>query len=112
MDMDSLASAQAFAEGYLYAVILSISLKTSLEMASMEKYKYVMESPDAAGMISCMYSLNLCNLLIPSNNNNSCGGKASADDGGRGGKETRSRSPQTKEREGRHVRNRTRKPAC
>lgn len=66
MDMDSLASAQAFAEGYLYAVILSISLKTSLEMASMEKYKYVMESPDAAGMISCMYSLNLCNLLIPS----------------------------------------------
>jgi hypothetical protein len=49
MDMESLASAQAFAEGYLYAVILSISLKTSLEMASMEKYKYVMDAPDTAG---------------------------------------------------------------
>ena len=50
MDLTLLSSSDSFAEGYLYAVVLSISFKTSLEMANMEKFKYVLEAPDPAGI--------------------------------------------------------------
>ena len=64
MDMNALASPLAFAEGYLYAVILSISLKTSLEMAAMEKYKYVMDATDSAGIFATKCSVLKCKLKI------------------------------------------------
>lgn len=50
MDLTLLSSSESFAKGYLYAVVLAISLKTSLEMANMEKFKYILEAPDSAGI--------------------------------------------------------------
>lgn len=49
-NLDALASSKAFAEGYLYAVVLSISLKTSFEMSQMEKYQWAMNLPEAAAL--------------------------------------------------------------